>query len=55
MSSKLSRSIAGDRRAAAGWYIAKTSAARAPVSGSAGTLVPWTWPMRAPGMNVPIE
>ena len=55
MSSKLSRSRAGVRRAAAGWYIANTRASRAPVSGSAGVLVPWTWPIRAPGRNVPIE
>ena len=28
---------------------------RAPVAGSTGWLVPWTWLIRAPGMNVPIE
>ena len=55
MSSTLSRSRAGVRSAAAGWYIANTRASRAPVSGSAGWVVPWTWPIRAPGMNVPIE
>ena len=43
------------RSAAAGWYIAKTSASRAPVAGSAGRVVPWAWPIRAPGMNVASE
>ena len=55
MSSKLSRSTPGDRSAAAGWYIANTSAFAAPVSGSTGCDVPCAWPIRAPGMNVPIE
>ena len=35
------------RNAAAGWYMAKASASRAPVSGSIGRTVPWTWPSRA--------
>ena len=55
MSSKLSRSMAGVRSAAAGWYIAKASAFAAPVAGSTGRTVPCACEIRAPGMNVPIE
>ena len=40
-------------RANAGWYIANTRASRAPVAGSAGREVPWTRPIRSPGMNSP--
>ena len=47
--------MAGVRSAAAGWYMAKTSAARAPVAGSTGRTVPCACEIRAPGMNVPIE
>ena len=39
------------RSAAAGWYIAKPEAARAPVAGSTGRSVPWTRLMVSPGMN----
>ncbi len=41
--------------AKAGWYIANTSASCAPVAGSAGRAVPWTRPIRSPGMNTPSE
>ena len=47
--------MAGVRSAAAGWYMAKTSAAFAPVAGSTGRTVPCACEIRAPGMNVPIE
>jgi hypothetical protein len=47
--------MAGVRRAAAGWYIAKTVASVAPVSGSASVDVPCAWEIRTPGMNRPIE
>ena len=33
----------------------RPSASRAPVAGSAGRVVPWTRPIRAPGMNTPSE
>ena len=39
----------------AGWYMANTSASRAPVAGSAGRAVPWTRLIRSPGMNTPSE
>ncbi len=55
MSSKLSRSTPGERRAAAGWYIANARAPAAPVAGSTGWTVPCAWLILAPGMNVPIE
>ena len=50
-----SSSLRRSRRtgAAAGWYIANARASRAPVAGSAGREVPWTCPIRSPGMNVP--
>ena len=47
--------MAGVRSAAAGWYIANTSASPAPVAGSAGRIVPWACEIRAPGMKRPIE
>ena len=40
------------RSAAAGWYMAKTSAARAPVAGSTGRTVPCAARSAHPGMNV---
>ena len=40
------------RSAAAGWYMAKPVAARAPVAGSTARAVPWTWLIASPGMNV---
>ena len=54
-SSKLCRSTSAPRRAAAGWYIAKTVASRAPLAGSTAAVVPCAWEIRAPGMNRPIE
>ena len=55
MSSKLSRSMAGVRSAAAGWYMAKTERVA-----RAGRRIDRpdravACEIRAPGMNVPIE